>query len=103
MKLFVVPQNINFELQTNIRKVTFDKMLFEQVHGAVDIKDQYIYLKDLSMIALGATDENRSRVQGKQPKASLYRFRFPYQGYQYRQPGRIYSCTRLDSADAALV
>ena len=54
MELFVLPKNIDFELQTNIKKVTYDKMLFEQVYGAVDIKDQYIYLKDLSMRALGA-------------------------------------------------
>ena len=54
MKLFVVPQNINFELQTNLKKVVFDKMEFEDVHGAVDIKNQAVHLKDLSMRALDA-------------------------------------------------
>lgn len=52
MKLFVVPANINFELQTDLKKVVFDKMVFENVHGAVDIKSQAIHLKDLSMRAL---------------------------------------------------
>ena len=52
MRLFVVPANINFELQTNLKKVIFDKMEFEDVHGAIDIKNQSIHLKDLSMRAL---------------------------------------------------
>lgn len=80
MKLFVVPQNINFELQTNIRKVTFDKMLFEQVHGAVDIKDQYIYLKDLSMIALGA----QMKTVAVYKASSLKR---AYTGFDFRIKG----------------
>lgn len=54
MKLFVIPQNIDFELQTDLKKVIFEKMLFENVHGAVDIKNQAIHLEDLSMRALDA-------------------------------------------------
>lgn len=54
MKLFVIPANINFELQTDLKEVVFDKMLFENVHGAVDIKNQAVHLKDLSMRALDA-------------------------------------------------
>lgn len=54
MKLFVIPRNIDFELQTDLKKVIFEKMLFENVHGAVDIKNQTIHLEDLSMRALDA-------------------------------------------------
>lgn len=54
MKLFVIPRNIDFELQTDLKKVIFEKMLFENVHGAVDIKNQVIHLEDLSMRALDA-------------------------------------------------
>lgn len=54
MKLFVIPANIDFELQTDLKKVVFDKMLFEDVHGAVDIKNQAVHLKDLEMRALDA-------------------------------------------------
>lgn len=54
MKLFVIPRNIDFELQTDLKKVIFEKMLFENVHGAVDIKNQAIHLEDLSMRALNA-------------------------------------------------
>lgn len=54
MKLFIIPKNIDFELTTDIKKVTFDKMVFENIHGAIDIKDQYLYMKDLSMRALDA-------------------------------------------------
>lgn len=52
MKLFVIPENIDFEMQTDIKKVVFDKMLFENVHGAVDVRNQAVHLKDLSMRAL---------------------------------------------------
>lgn len=52
MKLFIIPANIDFELQTNIKKVLFDKMVFEEVKGAVDIKNQAVHLKDLTMRAL---------------------------------------------------
>ena len=54
MKLFVIPRNIDFELQTDLKKVIFEKMLFENVHGAVDIKNQAIHLEDLSIRALDA-------------------------------------------------
>lgn len=54
MKLFVIPRNIDFKLQTDLKKVIFEKMLFENVHGAVDIKNQAIHLEDLSMRALDA-------------------------------------------------
>ena len=54
MELFVIPRNIDFDLQTDLKKVIFEKMLFENVHGAVDIKNQAIHLEDLSMRALDA-------------------------------------------------
>ena len=54
MKLFVIPRNIDFELQTDLKKVVFEKMLLENVHGAADIKNQAIHLEDLSMRALDA-------------------------------------------------
>ena len=54
MKLFVIPRNIDFELQTDLKKVIFEKMLFENVHGAVDIKNQAVHLEDLSIRALDA-------------------------------------------------
>lgn len=52
MKLFVIPANIDFELQTDLKKVLFDKMVFENVQGAVDIKNQAVHLRDLSLRAL---------------------------------------------------
>ena len=54
MELFILPRNIDFELQTDLKKVTYGKMLFERVHGAVDIRHQAIHLKDLSMRGLDA-------------------------------------------------
>ncbi|WP_029906847.1 AsmA family protein [Prevotella sp. 10(H)] len=53
-RLFVIPENIDFELKTDIKKVTYDKMLFENVHGWAEIKNQAVHLRDLSMRALDA-------------------------------------------------
>lgn len=55
LKLFVIPKNIDFELQTNLRRVRYGKMLFEKVQGKVDIRDQAVHLQELSMQGLGAT------------------------------------------------
>lgn len=76
MKLFILPKNINFELQTDIQKVTFDKMIFEQVHGAVDLKDQYVYLKDLSMRALGANMKTVAVYKATEKKRGYAGFDF---------------------------
>jgi len=53
-RLFEIPNNIDFELSMNVKKVTYDKMLFENVHGQVEIKNQALHLRDLSMRALDA-------------------------------------------------
>lgn len=54
MKLFIIPKNIDFELQTHVGKVIFDKMVFENINSLVQIKDQAVYLSNLSMRALEA-------------------------------------------------
>ena len=54
MELFVIPRTIEFELQTNLRKVTYGKMVFENVRGAVDVRNQAVHLKNLSMRGLDA-------------------------------------------------
>lgn len=76
MKLFVIPENINFELQTNIQKVVFDKMLFENVHGAVDILNQAVHLKDLSMRALDAEMKMVMVYKASTPKGGYAGFDF---------------------------
>lgn len=54
LSLFIIPKNIDFELQTNLKRVRYGKMLFENVRGAVDVRNQAVHLKNLSMIGLGA-------------------------------------------------
>lgn len=55
LSLFVIPKNIDFELQTDFRRVRYGKMVFKNVHGAVDVRNQAIHLKELSMEGLDAT------------------------------------------------
>ncbi|MEG1643170.1 MAG: outer membrane assembly protein, partial [Bacteroidales bacterium] len=52
LKLFVIPANIDFEMQTNLKKVVFNKMTIENVHGEINILNQAVHLKELSMRAL---------------------------------------------------
>lgn len=54
MKLFVLPGNIDFELQTDLKKVVFEKMEFEDVRGNVDLKNRTLHLRNLDMRALDA-------------------------------------------------
>lgn len=57
LQLFVIPSNIDFELKTNLNKVTYGNMVFEHVRGAVDIRNQAVYLKKLTMRGLEADVE----------------------------------------------
>ena len=54
MKLFVLPDNLDFELQTDLKKVVFGKVEFEDVCGKVDLKNRTLYLRNLEMRALDA-------------------------------------------------
>lgn len=76
MKLFVIPKNIDFELQTDLKKVVFDKMLFENVHGDIDIRNQAIHLKDLSMRALDAEMKMKMVYKASTPKGGYAGFDF---------------------------
>ena len=71
MELFVLPDNIDFELQTHLKKVTYGKMLFEDVRGAVDMRHQAIHLKNLSMRGLDA-DMSASLVYHANEKKKGY-------------------------------
>lgn len=57
LQLFVIPPKIDFELKTNLNKVTYGNMVFEHVRGAVDIRNQAVYLKKLTMRGLEADVE----------------------------------------------
>ena len=53
-RLFIVPKNVDLEFETNIGRVRYNHMIFENVRGKVQIKDQMINLENLSMRALGS-------------------------------------------------
>lgn len=76
LKLFVIPKNIDFELQTNLRRVRYGKMVFKKVHGAVDVRNQAIHLKELSMEGMGATMNTTLIYQARNAKAGYAGFDF---------------------------
>ena len=76
LQLFVIPKNIDFELQTNLRRVRYGKMTFRNVHGAVDVRNQAIHLKELSMEALAATMNTTLIYQARNAKAGYAGFDF---------------------------
>lgn len=57
MKLFILPKNVDFELQTDLKKVVFDKMTFDDVRGNIDIRNSALHMKDLKMRALDSDME----------------------------------------------
>lgn len=71
LELFVIPKNLDFELQTNLKRVKYDNMVFEDVHGAVDIWNQAVHLKDLSMRGMDA-QMNATLVYRAREKKSGY-------------------------------
>ena len=80
MQLFVIPANWDFELQTDLKKVTYDKMTFEDVHGAVDIRNQAIHLKDLSMKSLEAQMRSTLVYRAREKEKGFAGFDFKMHG-----------------------
>ncbi|MGL5317188.1 MAG: AsmA-like C-terminal region-containing protein [Bacteroidales bacterium] len=54
MKLFVVPDGIDFTLDVNVRKVLFGKMEIEDIKGGMVIRNRSIEMNDLNLHTLGA-------------------------------------------------
>ncbi len=76
LKLFVIPKNIDFELTTNLRRVRYGKMLFTDVKGDVDVRNQAIHLKELSMKGMGATMKTTLLYRAARPQAGYAGFDF---------------------------
>lgn len=83
LQLFVIPPKIDFELKTNLNKVTYGNMVFEHVRGAVDIRNQAVYLKKLTMRGLEA-DVETTLVYRARKKHGICRFRLPSAKGEYR-------------------
>lgn len=76
LKLFVIPPHIDFELQTNLRRVRYDKLLFENVRGTVNIREQAVHLQELSMTGLGATMSTTLLYKASRPEQGYAGFDF---------------------------
>lgn len=76
LSLFVVPRNIDFELKTDFNRVRYGKLVFNKIHGAVDVRNQTIHLKELSMNTLGATMRTTVVYQAKKKSEGYAGFDF---------------------------
>ena len=76
VKLLVIPKNLDFELQTDFRKVYYEKVTFNDVRGAVDIRNQSVYLKQLSMKGMGSDMNTTLVYQAKSPEEGFAGFDF---------------------------
>lgn len=76
LKLFVIPPKLDFELQTHFRQVFYEKVIFNDVHGAVDIRNQSVYLKELSMKGMGSEMNTTLVYQAKRPEQGFAGFDF---------------------------
>mgnify|MGYP000402763621 CR=1 FL=1 len=50
-----VPENINFNMQANMKEVLFDKMKLENINGSLIIKDGKIDMRNLSLNTMGGS------------------------------------------------
>ena len=76
LKLFVIPRNVDFELTTNLRRVRYGKMLFTDVKGDADVRNQAIHLKELSMKGMGATMKTTLLYRAARPQTGYAGFDF---------------------------
>lgn len=76
LSLFVVPENLDFKLSTKLKRVRYGKMLFENVSGDVDIRNQAVYLKNLSMTSLGAKMRSMLVYQAREKEKGYVGFDF---------------------------
>ena len=76
LKLFVIPRNVDFELTTNLKRVRYGKILFTDVKGDVDVRNQAIHLKELSMKGMGATMKTTLLYRAARPQAGYAGFDF---------------------------
>lgn len=76
LELFVVPRNVDFELTTRLKRVRYGKMVFKDVRGDVDIRNQAIHLKELSMTGMGAEMRTTLIYQARQRKRGYAGFDF---------------------------
>lgn len=76
LELFVVPKNVDFELTTRLRRVRYGKMLFEDVRGDIDVRNQAVHLKELSMRGMDAEMRTTLIYQATQRKNGYAGFDF---------------------------
>ena len=76
LELFVVPRNVDFELTTRLKRVRYGKMVFKDIRGDVDIRNQAIHLKELSMTGMGAEMRTTLIYQARQRKRGYAGFDF---------------------------
>lgn len=70
MRLFEVPDNIDFDLTTDIAKLRFGKYVFRNIKGRAELKDSHVYLENLSLDALDSASLKASLIY----KAASSRF-----------------------------
>lgn len=76
IQLFVIPKNIDFELQAKLDRVKYDKMVFEDVHGNIDIRNQAVHLKEVSMKGMDAQMKATVVYRAKEKKRGYAGFDF---------------------------
>ncbi|TWV13007.1 AsmA family protein [Bacteroidaceae bacterium HV4-6-C5C] len=53
--VFEVPKNVDFQIDANLKKVLFDKMVFEAMKGKIVVKDSKVDMNNLSMNTMGGS------------------------------------------------
>ena len=70
MRLFEVPDNIDFELTADVARLRFGKYVFRNIAGRAELKDSHVYLENLRLNALDSAQLEASLIY----KAASSRF-----------------------------
>ena len=70
MRLFEVPDNIDFELTADVARLRFGKYVFRNIAGRAELKDSHVYLENLRLNALDSARLEASLIY----KAASSRF-----------------------------
>lgn len=69
--VITVPENIDFDMQTDFKEVLFDKMVFKNVQGRLLVKNSKVDMKNLSLNTMGGNivvNGSYATPVGEQPK-----------------------------------
>ena len=72
--VFVVPPRVDFHFETEIGRVRYGRLVLEDIHGELVMKDQYVQMTDLSMRSQAANVQTTLIYKASDPRRAYAGF-----------------------------